>query len=81
MKRFPDRIDLVYDLTIEDAHCFYAAGALVSNCHDGLQYLALPFVAIEIPGAGKKALPAWMQKVHAQNKASRPYMHRGGRIA
>ena len=48
--------------------------------HDGLQYLALPFVAIEIPGAGKKALPAWMQKVHAQNKASRPYMHRGGRI-
>lgn len=28
----------VYDLTIEDAHCFYVEGVLVSNCHDALQY-------------------------------------------
>ncbi len=30
----------VYDLTVEDAHCFYANGLLVSNCHDALQYAA-----------------------------------------
>lgn len=29
----------VYDLTVDDAHCFYANGALVSNCHDALQYV------------------------------------------
>ena len=28
----------VYDLTVEDAHCFYAEGVLVHNCHDALQY-------------------------------------------
>jgi hypothetical protein len=30
----------VYDLTVEDAHCFYAEGVLVGNCHDALQYVA-----------------------------------------
>lgn len=29
----------VYDLTVETAHCFYANGVLVSNCHDALQYV------------------------------------------
>ena len=29
----------VYDLTVADAHCFFANGILVSNCHDALQYL------------------------------------------
>jgi len=28
----------VYDLTVDDAHCFYANGVLVHNCHDALQY-------------------------------------------
>ena len=31
----------VYDLTVEDAHCFYADGILVSNCHDALQYVCV----------------------------------------
>jgi len=31
----------VYDLTVEGAHCFYVNGILVSNCHDGLQYLCM----------------------------------------
>lgn len=31
----------VYDLTVEGAHCFYAEGVLVGNCHDALQYLCL----------------------------------------
>lgn len=29
----------VYDLTVEGAHCFYANGILVGNCHDALQYI------------------------------------------
>ena len=49
--------------------------------HDALQYAALPFCAIEVPAAGYKALPQWMQKVRAQGQASRPYMKRGGRMA
>ena len=49
--------------------------------HDALAYAALPFCAIEVPAAGYKALPQWMQKVKAQGQASRPYMKRGGRIA
>lgn len=31
----------VYDLTVEGAHCFYANGILVGNCHDALQYAAM----------------------------------------
>lgn len=31
----------VYDLTVDDAHCFYANNLLVSNCHDALQYALL----------------------------------------
>ena len=31
----------VYDLTVDDAHCFYANRVLVSNCHDALQYVCL----------------------------------------
>jgi hypothetical protein len=29
---------VVYDLTVDDAHEFFAAGMLVSNCHDANQY-------------------------------------------
>lgn len=36
----------VYDLTIETAHCFYANGVLVSNCHDALQYLCAGATAL-----------------------------------
>lgn len=32
---------VVYDITVEDAHCFFADGVLVGNCHDALQYLCL----------------------------------------
>lgn len=35
----------VYDLTVDDAHCFYANRILVSNCHDALQYLCLRVLA------------------------------------
>jgi hypothetical protein len=31
----------VFDLTVEDQHSFYAAGILVSNCHDALQYASM----------------------------------------
>jgi hypothetical protein len=31
----------VYDLTVEDEHCFVANGILVHNCHDVWQYIAL----------------------------------------
>lgn len=31
----------VYDLTVEDAHCFYAEDILVSNCHDAIQYVCV----------------------------------------
>jgi hypothetical protein len=30
--------ETVYDLTVEEAHCFYVDGVLVSNCHEALQY-------------------------------------------
>jgi hypothetical protein len=30
----------VYDLTVEDAHCFFANGVLVLNCQDALQMIA-----------------------------------------
>ncbi len=39
----------VYDLTVDEAHCFYANGILVGNCHDALQY-----VLVKILGAQKK---------------------------
>ncbi|MFA5027385.1 MAG: hypothetical protein WC713_05870 [Candidatus Methylomirabilota bacterium] len=31
----------VYDLTVDEAHCFYVNGILVHNCHDALQYALL----------------------------------------
>jgi hypothetical protein len=34
------RRESVYNITVEDVHCYYAEGALVSNC-DALQYLVL----------------------------------------
>ena len=30
----------VYNITVDDAHCYYANGMLVSNC-DALQYMCL----------------------------------------
>jgi hypothetical protein len=40
----------VYDLTVEDEHCFYANGVLVSNCGDAVQYLALHY-NVQIEGS------------------------------
>ncbi len=34
----------VYDITVDEAHCFYANGVLVQNCADAEQYMALGFV-------------------------------------
>jgi len=31
----------VYDITVEDEHCFFANGLLVHNCHDAWQYINL----------------------------------------
>ena len=33
-----DRYEFVYDLTVEDAHTFFANGILVHNCMDALRY-------------------------------------------
>jgi hypothetical protein len=44
----------VYDLTVEGAHVFYANGFLVSNCHDGLQYLALGTQLVDTASFVKK---------------------------
>ena len=33
----------MYDLTVEEEHCFYAGDILVSNCGDAVQYLALHY--------------------------------------
>lgn len=46
----------VFDLTIQGAHCFYAVGVLVSNCHDALQYAAMESGGIQaILQAGRPA--------------------------
>lgn len=36
----PDSETLVYDLTVEKHHCYFANGVLVSNC-DGFRYIAM----------------------------------------
>lgn len=38
--RKPIESELVYDVTVDDVHVFYANGILVSNCHDAMQYTA-----------------------------------------
>ena len=38
---FVDHPATVHDITVDDAHCFFAEGVLVGNCHDALQYAAL----------------------------------------
>jgi len=47
--------------------------------HDGLQYLALPYVAIEVPAYGMKAIPKWAQKMNSGAKANKPWAKRAGR--
>ena len=47
--------------------------------HDALQYLALPYVAIEVPAYGQKAIPKWAQKLNAGAKANKPWAKRAGR--
>lgn len=39
----PSAACTVYDLTVEEAHCFYANGLLVGNCHDAEQYAAVQY--------------------------------------
>jgi hypothetical protein len=42
------RQEIVYDLTVSDAHCFYANGILVSNCQDAIQYVCLELASTSI---------------------------------
>lgn len=44
----------VYDLTVEDQHCFYAGGVLVGNCADAFQYFCLHY-NVQINGGGYDA--------------------------
>lgn len=60
----------VYDLTVEDAHCFYANGVLVGNCHDALQY-----VLVKLLGITKAQKRATTRK---KPQRSRAYVGYGG---
>uniref|UniRef100_A0A6M3J1C3 Putative terminase n=1 Tax=viral metagenome TaxID=1070528 RepID=A0A6M3J1C3_9ZZZZ len=40
-KRLYPKLADVYDLTVENEHCFYANGICTHNCHDSLQYACL----------------------------------------
>jgi hypothetical protein len=55
-----DRRTDVYDLEVDGAHCFFANGVLVHNCHDALQYvclyvrsMSLPSLCSGAPGRGR----------------------------
>ena len=50
-----------------------------SHPHDALQYLVLPYVAIEVPAYGGKAIPKWAQKLNQGASAGRPWSRRAGR--
>lgn len=41
----------VYDLTVDEAHCFFADGLLVSNCQDALQYVMVKLVLSAATGS------------------------------
>ncbi|NDB84971.1 MAG: hypothetical protein EB127_20055 [Alphaproteobacteria bacterium] len=34
----PERLEEVYDLTVEDVHEYFANGVLVHNCMDSIRY-------------------------------------------
>jgi len=40
VNRLPEK-EAVYDLTVEEEHCFYANGIVAHNCHDCIQYIAM----------------------------------------
>lgn len=40
MRPLEDRAD-VYNITVENFHCYYTNQVLTMNCHDALQYLCL----------------------------------------
>lgn len=55
----------VYDLTVDKAHCFFANGILVSNCHDALQYVLLKLLSsiqADKKSPGFKPRRSWRQK-------------------
>lgn len=75
-KRSAERVD-VYDLTVQDEHCFYAEGVLVHNC-EAAQYAALEHVAIESPSQGMNMTPDWQRKINMGSpSASQPWRRRG----
>jgi hypothetical protein len=54
-KEESDESQWVYDLTVDDAHCFFVdCGAIVSNCIDPFRYLALHLDEARVPGRKEK---------------------------
>lgn len=53
---------IVYDLTVENEHCFYANGILVGNCHDAPQYLCTRIPMVDVSKDRKKMLRQIQQK-------------------
>lgn len=50
-----------------------------SHPHDALQYLALPYVAVQVPGFGMSKVPDWQKRlVSVRGGMGRPWMKRGG---
>jgi Phage terminase large subunit len=50
-----------------------------SHPHDALQYLALPYVAVQYLAGAASSIPKWAQKLNMAASASRPWAHRAGR--
>lgn len=50
-----------------------------SHPHDGAQYLALPYVAIEVPAYGSKGIPDWARKLNHGSGTHKPWARRAGR--
>ncbi|MDP2620998.1 MAG: phage terminase large subunit [Hyphomicrobiales bacterium] len=50
-----------------------------SHPGDALQYLALPYVAVEVPAYGSKAIPEWAKKLPRGALSNRAWTHRAGR--
>jgi len=63
-----DRVEVVYDLTVEDAHDFFANGILVLNCMDSLRYGMTQFFTgargkvVEAKGGSQNVTPTYKSR-------------------
>ncbi len=63
-----DRVEVVYDLTVEDAHDFFANGILVLNCMDSLRYCMTQFFTgargkvVEAKGGSQNVTPTYKSR-------------------